>query len=81
MIDYQVRLIDFPAGKSKEAITENEDGTYTIFIDAALSREKQKERFIHAMKHVLNEDFSKEDVQEIEMQAHSMEAEIEFGIV
>lgn len=71
MIDYQVRLIDFPTGGSGEAVTENEDGTYTIFIDAALSYEGQQERFCHAMKHITGGDFSKEDLQEIEFNAHS----------
>lgn len=72
MIDYQVRLINLPS-KSKEAVTENEDGTYTIFIDAALSRIEQQKSFIHAMKHILNDDFSKEDVQAIESIAHNLE--------
>ena len=72
MIDYQVRLIDFPPGKTKETIAENEDGSYTIFIDAALSREAQEEKFLHAMKHIVNEDFSKEDIHDIERRAHAM---------
>lgn len=71
MIDYQVRLINFPSGNSREAVTENEDGTYTIFIDASLSLEGQQERFYHAMKHITGGDFSKEDLQEIEFNAHS----------
>ena len=71
MIDYQVRLISFPPGKTKEAVTENEDGTYTIFIDATLSREQQQERFHHAMKHILGDDFTKYNANKIEFDAHS----------
>lgn len=71
LIDYQVRLIDFPEGKAKEAVTENEDGTYTIFIDASLSHEGQQERFLHAMKHINGEDFELEDAGKIEFDAHS----------
>lgn len=71
MIDYQVRLISFPPGRTKEAITENEDGTYTIFIDATLSREKQKEKFLHAMKHILQSDFDKFNADQIEFEAHA----------
>lgn len=71
MIDYQVRLLNFPSGSTGEAVTENEDGTYTIFIDAALSYEGQQERFFHAIKHITGGDFSKEDLQEIEFNAHS----------
>lgn len=70
MIDYQVRLINFPSGSSREAVTENEDGTYTIFIDAALSHEGQQERFYHAMNHITGGDFTKENIQEIEFNAH-----------
>lgn len=71
MIDYQVRLINFPS-QVKEAVTENEDGTYTIFIDAALSSDEQKKRFLHAMTHILSDDFSKEDIQAIERIAHNL---------
>lgn len=71
MIDYQVRLIDFPEGKAKEAVTENEDGTYTIFIDASLSHEGQQECFLHAMKHINGEDFELTDANKIESDAHS----------
>ena len=70
MIDYQIRLVNFPKGKAKEAVTENEDGTYTIFIDAALSRESQQKKFLHAMKHILGKDFSKTDICSIEACAH-----------
>ena len=27
MIDYQIQLINFPTGKTKESVTENEDGS------------------------------------------------------
>lgn len=70
MIDYQVRLIQFPPGRVKEAVTENEDGSYTIFIEQALSHEEQCKKFVHALKHILGDDFSKENVQEIEAAAH-----------
>lgn len=72
MIDYQVRLINFPS-QVKEAVTENEDGTYTIFIDAALSWDEQRKRFIHAMAHILSDDFAHENVQNIEVWAHEFE--------
>lgn len=70
MIDYQVRLIQFPPGSIKEAVTENEDGSYTIFIEQALSHEEQQKKFLHALKHITGNDFSKEDVQIIETAAH-----------
>ena len=66
MIDYQVRLIKFPPGKAYEAVTLNEDGSYTIFIDRALSREGQQQKFLHALKHILKNDFEKENASLIE---------------
>lgn len=79
MIDYQVRLINFPS-KTKEAVTKNEDGTYTIFIDAALSRDEQQKRFRHAMRHILSDDFAKENVQDIEVLAHEFDRIIKFDL-
>ena len=73
MIDYQVRLIKFPPGSTKEAVTENEDGSYTIFIEQALSREEQQEEFLHALSHILGNDFSKDDIHQIERTAHGMD--------
>ena len=70
MIDYQVRLIKFPRGKTKEAVTENEDGSYTIFIDDALSRYEQQSAFIHALRHIYGNDFDRVDAQSIEYNAH-----------
>ena len=71
MIDYQVHLINFPTGKTKEAVTENEDGSYTIFIEEKLSQEEREKAFLHAMKHIDNNDFFKADIQKIEFDAHA----------
>ena len=70
-IDYQVKLIDFPNKKIRETVVTNEDGSYTIFIEASLSREQQLESFNHAMRHILGDDFTKDDVNMIEFDAHS----------
>ena len=42
LIDYNVQLIQFPNKKVKETIVKNEDDSYTIFIDASLSSEEQR---------------------------------------
>ena len=73
MIDYQVRLINFPHGKAKEAVTENEDGSFTIFIDESLSKDEQKKEFLHAMSHIIGLDFEKYDIQKIEQFTHDIE--------
>ena len=77
-IDYQVRLIKFPNGKKKEAVTENEDGTYTIFIEETLSSIEQRKEFLHAMKHILGDDFNKDDIDKIELHAHRLEVSEEL---
>lgn len=77
-IDYQIQFIQFPNKKVKESVVENEDGSYTIFIEASLSRDKQQEAFKHAMKHILGDDFTKDNVDKIEKAAHSMELSSEL---
>ena len=54
----------------KECVTENADGTYTIFLSSALDQEARLAGYLHALKHILNNDFEKTDVQEIEAKAH-----------
>ncbi len=80
MIDYQVQLTTFPDTKTKEAVSENNDGSYTIFIETSLSKEAQQKAFMHAMKHILGNDFEKSDISEIERQAHNIELSAEIGI-
>ena len=68
IIDYFVELIKFPNHKVKE------DGTYTIFIEESLSRCEQQNAFLHALRHIMGDDFRKDDIQEIEQHAHRMES-------
>lgn len=63
------KIIDFPV-RGKEMIILNEDGSYTILINAKLSNESQIEAYNHAIKHILTDDFNKSDVQSIELEAH-----------
>lgn len=69
--DVNIILMDFPKGKGHEMVVPNEDGSYTIFINAALNYESQQTALKHAMSHIENDDFYKEDVQEIEYLAHT----------
>lgn len=66
-IDYQVIFIDMA---TKEAVVQNEDGSYTIFINSKLNYEQQIESYMHALKHITGNDFEKLNVQEIEKEAH-----------
>lgn len=71
LIDYHIHFIQFPTNKVKESVVENEDGSYTIFIEASLNHEMQLEAFKHAMIHILGDDFTKDDINKIELQAHT----------
>lgn len=78
LIDYNVKLIQFPNKKIKESVVKNEDDSYTIFIEASLSSEEQKQVFAHAMKHIIGNDFSKADADIIEHYAHQGKLETEL---
>lgn len=64
-----IELKDFPVS-GREMVILNEDGSYTIFLNSRLNWESQIDGYIHAMKHILGEDFEKLNVQEIEKKAH-----------
>lgn len=69
MYDYQIFLLDdLPVN---EAVTENEDGTFTIFVNSRLCDKKRIEAVQHALMHINNNDFARADVQEIEKIAHN----------
>ena len=57
---------------TNEAITENEDCTYTIFINQNLSEAKRLKAIQHALEHIKEKDFEKSDVQEIESKRHAV---------
>ena len=67
--DIIVKLIDFPTS-TKEAITQNDDGTYTIFLNAKLTYEMRLKSYIHALAHIMGNDFEKENADEIETYTH-----------
>lgn len=75
--DVNIIVTDFQNTKNREMVTENQDGSYTIFINAKFSHETQLEAYRHAMKHIENEDFEKSDVQIIETIAHKADAPIQ----
>lgn len=71
--DVNTFLVNFPAPGS-EMVVQNEDGSYTILINAKLSQDGQIKAYQHALSHIQNEDFDKSDIQSIEFQAHGLEA-------
>ena len=66
--EYQVFLMD--GMKVNEAVTENEDGSYTIFVNNNLCESKRIRAIKHAIDHIKNCDFGKNDVQKIEKASH-----------
>lgn len=74
--DIIVKLINFPTN-AREAVTENEDGTYTIFINEKLTHEMQLKAYAHALKHIMGKDFERENVDEIEYYAHNVKTAID----
>ena len=66
--DYQIYLLD--GMTVNEAVTENEDGSYTIFVNKSLCESKQIKAINHALNHIKNNDFEKSNVQNIELVAH-----------
>lgn len=71
MIDCNVVFIKFPSPKIHEAVTENEDGSITVFLDKNATIESQRKRFLHVMRHLEGNDFQKDDVQKIEAETHN----------
>lgn len=72
--DVNVVVVDFKTAKGNEMVAYNEDGSYTILINARLSYASQLKAYEHAMRHINENDFQKEDVQTIEYTAHQLDA-------
>lgn len=53
-----------------EQVVYNEDGSFSIFINARLSFEAQMQAYQHALMHIARDDFHKHDVDEIETETH-----------
>ena len=66
--DINVVYMDLPVS---EAVTPNDDGSYTIFIKETLSDDKKRDAYHHAMKHINNDDFYSDlTADQIEGYAH-----------
>lgn len=73
MEDINVIYMDMPTGIPEE-VHHNPDGSYTVFVNAKYSYSKWVESYVHAIWHIKDNDWQKEDVQEIEYEAHEKEA-------
>ena len=50
--DVNVFLKDFPNTKDKEVVTENADGTYSVFINSRIAHNQQLLAYQHAIEHI-----------------------------
>lgn len=71
MADIFTYVVDLPS-RITEAVTPCLDG-YTVYINRNLDRKHQQKAFMHAIAHIINDDFEKYDVQQIESEAHDDE--------
>ena len=55
--DYFVYLVPFPHPVNHGAVTPNDDGTFTVYIDSNQSPEQQLESLDHELDHIRNDDF------------------------
>ena len=69
--DVNTLIVNFPT-PGKEMVVQNEDGSYTILINAKLSQDGQLKAYQHALSHISNGDFEKSDIQTIELEAHEL---------
>ena len=69
MEDINVQLLDMDT-MIPEHLIKNDDDSYTIFLNARLSRDSQLKSYYHALRHIKEDDFEKEDIQKIEARAH-----------
>lgn len=69
MDDVYIYFTDLP-NRIHEMVTPCCDG-YTIYIDDRLDEIGRWKAYSHAMRHIINGDFSKTNVQLIESGAHS----------
>ena len=54
--DYFVRLVNFPTCACGGVVMLNDDGTYTILLNARLSRQQNEESMAHELRHIRRGD-------------------------
>ena len=73
--DVFVHVVDFKTTAADEMVRENEDGTFTILLNARSAPNRQKKAYEHAMEHIRQGDLDQKelDVNQIEMIRHGIE--------
>ena len=68
MDNVYVYIVDMPT-TANEMVMPCSDG-YTVYLNAKLSYRGRVKAYLHAMKHIERNDWEKDDVQQIEYEAH-----------
>ena len=55
--DYFVRLVDLPYSV-KALVSENDDGTYSMYLNARYGDEQRINSYFHEMEHIERDDFN-----------------------
>lgn len=64
--DYFVRLVNLP-GSVGGVLTPNNDGTYSMYLNASHSGDMLLEDYLHELEHIENDDlYGDKDIREIE---------------
>lgn len=67
-----VTVLDFKNGVP-EVVSKNEDGSYSVFLNARLTYERRLEAYAHALRHIENGDFNSDsNVGCLEKVAHQL---------
>ena len=73
MRDIYHYYVDLP-NSIKEIVTPDiDDDGYTVYINSRLTHEQAVKAYNHALFHIHNNDFEKNDAISIEMEAHEKE--------
>lgn len=72
--DYFVRLVPFPPGAIDGCVTPNDDGTFSVYLDSNVSRERQFVALDHELNHIEFDHFYEDKPQE------QMEREADTGV-
>lgn len=65
--DYHVREIPFPSYRVGGMVMPNDDGSFSVYINANLSQERKKEALDHELEHIEDDDFyNDKPIEEVE---------------
>lgn len=64
--DFFVRVVDLPV-QIGGLVTPNDDGTFSVYINARNTADRQRQSFRHEVSHIENNDFYNEKpIEEVE---------------